>query len=302
MTLMRAKYIDHLLDDYLDNPTDRFMHLGHWDQSNHSLPLRVARSVANNTILNLAPPQHHSAILDLGCGFGGAIEALDHAVEASRLFGLDIDERVLDVARATPATGDNNIEWVLGDGCALPFGDSRFDQIISIEAMMHFSSSMSLFSECYRVLRPGGNVIASCLLVERGGAASTGLSEAEIRSGMLAGFAPWPELALTVAGLTDSATKAGLHMSALVDATAETARCHEWTEPDASNQAAARFSSSAPAQIFSRLHKAGALKVVYFRLNRPSAGTPFGSASGGGPISMTSESQVTGCPTPPGAE
>ncbi len=97
--------------------------------------------------------------VDLGCGTGYFTPKLqngDHQV-----MGVDLSEGMVTHAREH-RVGD--ISWVVGDAEILPFADNSVDLIFSSLAVQWCSSYQQLFSELFRVLKPGGVVALSTLL------------------------------------------------------------------------------------------------------------------------------------------
>lgn len=65
-------------------------------------------------------------VLDVGCGTGiVARRAAPHVGAAGEVVGIDLNEGMLEVARAT----DPTIEWRHGDATAMPFVDGAFDVV-----------------------------------------------------------------------------------------------------------------------------------------------------------------------------
>jgi ubiquinone/menaquinone biosynthesis C-methylase UbiE len=93
--------------------------------------------------------------LDLGCGTGKQLAA-DHArLPRLRLVGLDRFRGMVEQARRRcPA-----IDWVQGDGMALPFPAASFDYITNQFSYHHVPDKAALFSGIYRVLKPGGRLV-----------------------------------------------------------------------------------------------------------------------------------------------
>ena len=94
-------------------------------------------------------------ILDVGIGTGRA--SLPLLAKGYRLSGTDSSQAMLDECRRL-ANGAE-IELVPGDVTALPFGDGRFDSIISLNVMTHFPHVEDVLREWKRVVKPGGRLI-----------------------------------------------------------------------------------------------------------------------------------------------
>lgn len=101
-------------------------------------------------------------ILDVGCGFGGTIASLNEGFSNKVLVGLNIDDRQLTRARSeVKPINSNEIEFVQGDACQLPFDDASFDVVLAVECIFHFPSRERFFKEAKRVLKPGGKLALS---------------------------------------------------------------------------------------------------------------------------------------------
>jgi ubiquinone/menaquinone biosynthesis C-methylase UbiE len=94
-------------------------------------------------------------VLDVGCGTGVlAREALGRVGPEGDVVGLDLNEGMLAVAART----EPKIDWRLGDAAALPFGNARFDVVVSQFALMYFPDRMASLREMWRTLAPGGRL------------------------------------------------------------------------------------------------------------------------------------------------
>ena len=100
-------------------------------------------------------------VLDVACGSGGPALFLADTV-GCRVTGVDINESGIGnsqrLAEARDAGERVHFKQVDAGG-ALPFEDSFFDAIISIDAMNHFEKRDALIQEWKRVLRPGGRFL-----------------------------------------------------------------------------------------------------------------------------------------------
>jgi ubiquinone/menaquinone biosynthesis C-methylase UbiE len=91
-------------------------------------------------------------ILDLGGGTGVTTERF--AEGAGEIVVLDPDPRKIARGRAArPALG-----FVEGVAERLPFGDGRFDRVVSLMSFHHFRDSTRALAEVLRVLAPGGSL------------------------------------------------------------------------------------------------------------------------------------------------
>jgi ubiquinone/menaquinone biosynthesis C-methylase UbiE len=99
--------------------------------------------------------QHH--ILDVCSGMGGPARWLAHST-GCRVTGLDFTlSRVEAARRLTQMTKlDARVDFVQGDATQMPLPAQAFDAAISQEAWLHIPDKGAVLSECARVLKPGG--------------------------------------------------------------------------------------------------------------------------------------------------
>lgn len=94
--------------------------------------------------------------LDFGCADGGYVEAL-LAAGAEQVVGLDVEAPRVEYATSRSIPG---AEFLVYDGHTLPFPDSSFDGVFMNEVLEHVYDDREAISECRRVLRPGGVLVA----------------------------------------------------------------------------------------------------------------------------------------------
>src|SRR6266849_2184714 len=105
-------------------------------------------------VIDLVRPLRGDLVLDVATGTGNTAFALAPLVR--RVVGLDLTRAMLDVARRiTAERGIENIDWVIGDACVLPFADETFDAYVVRAAPHHFPRFDAFLDEAFRVLRPG---------------------------------------------------------------------------------------------------------------------------------------------------
>jgi 2-polyprenyl-3-methyl-5-hydroxy-6-metoxy-1,4-benzoquinol methylase len=98
------------------------------------------------------------SILDLGCGPGTMVcRALALGHDA---WGIDLDERKIDLARARVDAEGHPAEWksrmVRADATDLPFEDRHFDVVSSWQVIEHIEMVAQALFEAVRVTKKGG--------------------------------------------------------------------------------------------------------------------------------------------------
>lgn len=120
----------------------------HYDLVNRVMTLGLDRRWRRRTIAALALPRG-ARVLDLGCGTGDLCEELRAAGDSP--VGFDLSVGMLRAARTSAPL-------VRGDALELPVPDGAADGVVSGFALRNVVDLDALFSECARVLRPGGRM------------------------------------------------------------------------------------------------------------------------------------------------
>jgi SAM-dependent methyltransferase len=99
-------------------------------------------------------------VLDLGSGAGtDSLIAAQMVGPEGRVTGIDMTPEMLAKARAAAAELDlENVEFVEGEAERLPLADESFDVVISNGVIDLIPDKDAVFSELFRVLRPGGRL------------------------------------------------------------------------------------------------------------------------------------------------
>jgi SAM-dependent methyltransferase len=102
-------------------------------------------------------------ILDVGCGFGWHAFTFS-LIGNNDMVGLDILPSMIDgVSDCVRHMRDKGVAFklapVCGDICNTGFASASFDAIYSTEAIEHVHDMDAMMGECFRILRPGGNIM-----------------------------------------------------------------------------------------------------------------------------------------------
>jgi phosphoethanolamine N-methyltransferase len=102
-------------------------------------------------------------VLDIGCGIGGPAATLVRDCGANSVTGIDIQPGQVERARQYIASQglSARVSPTLVERGPLPFEDHAFDVVFSKEAINEVDDKFALFQEIYRVLKPGGWLLAS---------------------------------------------------------------------------------------------------------------------------------------------
>jgi SAM-dependent methyltransferase len=120
----------------------------------------VTASLGCGNPLAVAELREGEVVLDLGSG--GGIDVLLSARRVGptgRAYGLDMTDEMLDLARSNARTAEaTNVEFLKGDIEDIPLPLASVDVIISNCVINLSTDKAAVFSEAYRVLRPGGRI------------------------------------------------------------------------------------------------------------------------------------------------
>ena len=261
-------YFDPLLAGFRRGQAGRWVHLGHWDRPPAAGAERAefgrAQARLDEILLEMADLRPEQSVLDVGCGLGATLETLNRRLGGMTLTGLNIDARQLELCRGIEPANGNRLTWHEGDACDLPFADARFERVLCIEAMFHFASRRAFFAEAARVLRPGGVLVASDIVVSPA-ARELEASGLGIAACIDAGFGPWPDFWSRDADHRSLAAAAGLRCTEWRDATANTLPSHRFTTP---SRPAPQDIVANAALMLEWLHVHGHLQYLYLRFDK----------------------------------
>jgi toxoflavin synthase len=113
------------------------------------------------TLLELLGDLRGKSILDLACGEGYYSRIFKrHGV--SRVLGVDLSARMIDLARASEVKSPLGVEYVVGDATTFE-SDETFDIVTAAYLLNYADTTEMLFKMCRtvsRFLRPGGRFVA----------------------------------------------------------------------------------------------------------------------------------------------
>jgi ubiquinone/menaquinone biosynthesis C-methylase UbiE len=96
-------------------------------------------------------------VLETAAGTGVLTRALTARLPAqARMTATDLNQPMLDHARAHHPGGGDRITWQQADALALPFKDASFDAVACQFGVMFFPDKVKGYREAHRVLKPSG--------------------------------------------------------------------------------------------------------------------------------------------------
>jgi len=260
-------YFDGLIAAFKAGQTGRHVHLGFWNAppplSAPCSPEEFAAAQARlaDIIIDLADIHDRQRVLDVGCGFGGTLAAIDACRDHMRLVGANIDQRQLEICRTIRARPTNALIWLEADACALPLRKDTFDRVICLEAMFHFRSRADFLAGAAAALAPGGRLALTDILVRLPGSRPPA-DIAVIEETMRREYGPWPELWIGLDQILEYARCAGLTLDRAIDATAQTLPSYRITTP-------AEAPPLSAGSLMRWLHREGYLSYQLLAFSKP---------------------------------
>ena len=99
-------------------------------------------------------------LLDIGCFTGGRLSAWYENYKLKKVYGIDINPIFKIAADEFTLEKKINAEFKTGIGEELPYNDDYFDFVVSTDTFEHVQNLEKSIDECFRVLKPGGMLLA----------------------------------------------------------------------------------------------------------------------------------------------
>lgn len=129
-----------------------------WDNTDD---LRIAERV-----LSCIPDDFSGRLLDVPAGSAVFTAEKYFQLKNAAIYCLDCSEDMLALAaRRLEGTKSSHIHLLKGDVGQLPFPDSSFDAVLSMNGFHAFPDKEKAFSEIYRVLKPGA-LFCGCFYIK----------------------------------------------------------------------------------------------------------------------------------------
>ena len=109
-------------------------------------------------ILKYANYKNDQSLLEIGCGDGAVLGILAQAYPSLSLSGIDISAEQIATGKKHLSAQHIEADLKTGDANHLPWDDQSFDHIYCSWVLEHMPTHKGVFSEAYRVLKPGGQI------------------------------------------------------------------------------------------------------------------------------------------------
>ncbi len=143
--------------------------IGYSSEELNSVPEGANLGVGCGNPSALATINEGETVIDLGSGAGfDAFLVAPIVGENGKVIGVDLSDDMLKLARKNAVIGTyKNTEFVKGDIEDLPLDDQIADHVISNCVINLSNNKGAVYQEAYRILKPGGKISISDIILEK---------------------------------------------------------------------------------------------------------------------------------------